>query len=67
MGIQVFESQEEMDDAFEDMMEAEQERARLREEIIQQGFRVEQAYEEWSDAKFELEELENALEALEDA
>lgn len=67
MGIQVFGSQEEMDYAFEAAMDCEQDKVRLREQIVEQGFRVEQAYEEWTDAKFELEELENALEALEDA
>jgi chromosome segregation ATPase len=65
MGITHYESQEEMDDAFEDMMENEQEKARLREEIEHAEHEVESRHDDWVSANEELAELRKELEQLE--
>lgn len=64
MGIQVFESEEDMDDAFEDMMEAEQEKARLRELIEEAEYEVECRQADLDTAKEELAGLEKQLSDL---
>lgn len=65
MGIQVFESEEAMEDAFEDMMEREQDKARLAEEIEHMEYEIERRYEDWIDAKNDLEQLQKQLDELE--
>lgn len=66
MGIINYESQEDLDNAFEEAMESEQEKARLRSEIVEMETAVEHRYDEWVSAKEELEELRNQLDEMSD-
>lgn len=67
MGVQIFESEEVMDDAFEGMMESEQDKARLREEIKHAEYEVENRHDDLVNAKDELADLQKQLEELEDS
>jgi hypothetical protein len=59
--IVFYETQEDMDDAFESMMEKEQDKARLREQIEEARGEVESRYEDLISAKEELADLEKQL------
>jgi hypothetical protein len=59
--IDFYETQEDMDDAFESMMEKEQDKARLREQIEEARGEVESRYEDLISAKEELADLEKQL------
>jgi outer membrane protein TolC len=64
MGIQYFDSEQEMDDAFEATMENIQEERRIRYAIEQAEQRVEDALDELQCAEEELKELQEQLEEL---
>ena len=61
MAIAEYNSEEEMDDTFEEMMEFEQDKARLREEIEELEYKVISLDSELLDAKEELEIAEQKL------
>lgn len=64
MGIQEFDTEEEMDDAYEANMERMQEEARLKDAICEAEYRVGVAHEEWMGAEAELKDLRDQLDAL---
>jgi peptidoglycan hydrolase CwlO-like protein len=64
MGIQYFDSEEEMDAAFEAGMEAAQEEWRLKNEIAEAEQRVAEARDDLTRAEEELKELEEQLKEL---
>ena len=65
MTIEMYNTQEELGDAFEERMEALEDIARLQEEIIEQEIRADRIYDEWIDAKEGLAYLQGQLEELE--
>lgn len=64
MGIQYFDSEQEMDDAFEAGMEAAQEEHRLKNAIAEAEQRVADARDELQSAEEELNELHEQLNEL---
>ena len=64
MGITTYESEEDMDDAFGDMMERETEKARLKEMIYSLESNVEYQKEQLNEAERELQETLDELERL---
>lgn len=65
MGVDYYETQEGMDDAFEDLMDREQDKARLREEILMQESTVEDLEAQVVDARGDLKSLQEELDNLE--
>ncbi len=65
MGTQVFDSQEEMDDAFEDLMTKEEDKSRLRRCIERQEDEIEHLEAQLSTARDELQDLNDELSELE--
>ncbi len=66
MGIKIYNSEEEMEQAFEDMMETEQEKVWLKEEIEHKEWEMETARIEHDNRKDELTELLRQLRELEE-
>jgi hypothetical protein len=64
MGIQEFDTEEELEDAFEENMERMQEEARLKDAICEAEYRVGVARDEWMAAEEELKDLRDQLDAL---
>lgn len=58
MGVQHFETQEDMDDAFEEIMEREEAKTRLRHEIEEMENEIESLKDELREKEEELKELE---------
>lgn len=65
MSIEHYETQEDMDDSFEDMMGREEDKARLRQQIQDQYNEVEHCQERLDEAKEELADLEREFQELE--
>lgn len=64
MGITHYESQEALDESFEDMMEKQNEIAYLREEILMQESCIAQCKDELADAENGLKDLYSQLNEL---
>lgn len=61
MGIKHYNSQEGLDDSFEDMMEHEEKKVRLQEEIVELEHKVDMAKEELKEAEERLKTAQKEL------
>lgn len=65
MGIQVFQNQEEMDDSFEEMMDAAAEKEQLMDSIHSKMAEIEDFESDLASAKLELKILHEEMEVFE--